>query len=414
MLWLFFARQIANLAYTPFTAALTALLVGEVKHSYPFSSCRSNGRRGRRGRRAGPLADSGWLSVVFPRNQGAGGLSGHLRRIFLTCALDFDLFPQFYRCSLNQAVGLDLPGAEILRRPPVPVRCQLLRCKPIYWLGIVLLLWLFPANSLLAGGLEPIRFAPLPLQNRAATALAFLPMVRHLESELGRPVELVYFDRHSEVLAAFEAGDIQLVFLGPLPYLTLLNKSAAIEPVIFFREESGLAQYRCALIGFLDDITTIYKKTNLKIGLTQALSTCGYLGAKAVLADWRGLDLDALDYVYLGTHEQVALAVVSGQVDVGSVRDEFVNHYAKLGVTALAYSDWLPAVGLYAHRELLGEETILAIRNLLLATPADIYRNWGTTISHGMVQLSERDLQSLYAIGDPLSIPPPPPALPGR
>jgi len=270
------------------------------------------------------------------------------------------------------------------------------------------LVWASSVHPAQGGKSDPIRFAPLPMQNRTATTTAFLPMLRHLESQLGRPIELVYYDRHEQILNAFKAGDIQLVFLGPLPYLTLMHQSVAIEPIVFFLEETGLAKYRCALIAFAEDQNETTPQSELKIGLTQPFSTCGYLGAKSLLLQWQGLDLDNLDYIYLGTHEKVALEVVAGKVNLGTVKDEFVIKFAELGISALAYSDWLPATGIFANAELLGQDVVAEIRAVLLATPALVYRNWGSMISHGMVQLSDIDLQSLYALGDPLSIPLPP------
>lgn len=287
----------------------------------------------------------------------------------------------------------------------MPLLIRLLRHALI---GLALSGLLLLPHLLLASEEGSIRFAPLPLHNRAATTIAFLPMVEYLAAKLGQPVELVYYDRHAEVLDAFSAGEIQLVYLGPLPYVVLAQRSQAVEPVVFFREATGLAQYRCALIAFADDVPALRTQTVMRVGLTQPLSTCGYLGGRAVLQRWRGLVLDELEYAYLGSHEQVALSVVAGEVAVGSVKDEFVQHFASLGIEVLAYSDWLPATGLFAHRDHLGTAKIAEIRSILLETPTQVYQTWGSSIGHGMAALSDQDLQALYALGDPSSIPEPP------
>ncbi len=252
---------------------------------------------------------------------------------------------------------------------------------------------------------QPLRFAPLPMENREAIVKAFNPLVTYLERQLQHPVEMVYIDAHQEILAAFEQDELDLVFLGPLPYVTLRRRMPEVEPLVFFMEPAGDARYRCALVTFLGDDIALSQLRGQPFGLTSRLSTCGYLGAEAMVRDHAGLSLKDIAYRYLGTHEAVIFAVVRGEVVAGSVKDEFAHKYTPLGITIQAYSDWVPATGLFANTRTLDADQIQRVRAILLATPEKEYSQWGETIRHGMAPASDDAYAGFREFGDPAGIP---------
>jgi len=254
----------------------------------------------------------------------------------------------------------------------------------------------------------PIRFAPLPMENREVTVKAFLPLVEHLQKELGQPVELVYFDRYDDIVEGFIADKLDIAFFGPLPYLTMRERNPATDPLIFFREADGSTRYRCALVAFVDDRVKLSQLKGKRVGLTQRLSTCGYLGTDHILRKHAGLSLDATHYRYIGSHEKVIRAVVGGEFDVGGVKEEFAVKFATLGVKIIARSDEVPAVGLAGNGHTLDADIRARIRRVLLDTPKSVYQTWGATISHGMAPASDAEFATLRAFGDIKAIPPDP------
>jgi phosphonate transport system substrate-binding protein len=256
-----------------------------------------------------------------------------------------------------------------------------------------------------AFGTTPLRIAPLPMENREATVKAFNPVVKYLQQQLGRSVELVYFDKNSEIVAALQSGTLDLGMLGPLPYVTLRKRAVPVEPLVLFREANGESRYRCALVVFGGDSTSLRKLRGKRVALTQPLSTCGYLGTNAILRQHAGITLEETRYSYLNTHEAAALAVVGGEADAAGIKDEFAIKYAGLGLTIAAYSDWVPGLGLFANRTTLSDMEITDIRRILLATPAAAYQNWGNAMRYGMTHASDKDFDPLRKLGDPASIP---------
>ncbi|WP_146164775.1 PhnD/SsuA/transferrin family substrate-binding protein [Desulfonatronum sp. SC1] len=272
-------------------------------------------------------------------------------------------------------------------------------------LGISILLALPLLLSSVATATQPIRFAPLPMESREVIVRAFNPLVAYLEKQLQDPVEMVYFDDRQEILTAFEQDELDLVFLGPLPYVALRQRMPEVEPLVFFMEPAGDARYRCALITFFGDDIVLSELRGQPFGLTSRLSTCGYLGAEAMVRDHADLSLKDIAYRYLGTHEAVIFAVVRGEVVAGSVKDEFAHKYAPLGITIRAYSDWVPATGLFANARTLDADHIQRIRSILLATPPEEFDQWGVTIRHGMAPASDDAYAGFREFGDPAEIP---------
>ncbi len=254
---------------------------------------------------------------------------------------------------------------------------------------------------------EPIRIAPLPMENREATVKAFNPVVTYLEQQLGHPVELVYFDKNSEIVSALQNRTLDIGMLGPLPYVTLRQQGAAVEPLVLFKEANGEARYRCALVTFSGEGPKIKQLRHKRIALTQPLSTCGYLGTNAILRQHAGISLEETQYRYLNTHEAAALAVVSGEADAAGIKDEFAVKFAPLGITSVAFSEWVPALGLFASRARLDPKRIEEIRRALLNTPASVYQRWGNTMKFGMVSAQDIDFETVRRLGDPTSVPKP-------
>jgi len=282
----------------------------------------------------------------------------------------------------------------------------------VWWARRCAVLLLCFVASVLIGGLvraaEPIRFAPLPVENRDLTVRTYLGLVAHLERQLGRPVTLLYFDRHDEVIDRFVAGQLDLAVVGPLPYVMMRRQQAATEPLVFFREPAGNTAYHCALIVAAGTPPRLADLRHKRIGLTQRMSTCGYLGANAILIKQAGFSLAKADYRYLGSHEKVVRAVAAGTVDVGVVKEEYARKYATLGLQVLALSEAVPPLTLVGNRATLGEATLKSIRQLLPATPAEVYRQWGGSIQHGMEAADDAAFAALRAFGDPEAIPPAP------
>jgi len=261
-------------------------------------------------------------------------------------------------------------------------------------LGLCLFL-VWQAQSLAA---EALRFAPLPLENRETVIRQFSPLLAYLQTKTGQPVRFVFYDNYDDILQAFANAQIDLAYLGPLPYTRLRQSFTQAEPLVQFREADGSVLYRCVLAAFRGDRIRLPALKNRTLGLTQPLSTCGDLSVNGLLKKHAGFGLQQTSYRYLGTHEAVALAIVSGEVAAGGMKEAIARKYAGLGLEVLAQTELLPGFALVANRGTLKPEHVEQLRKLMLATPESIYKEWGAPIRHGVNRAADGDYASVRAL----------------
>ncbi len=263
------------------------------------------------------------------------------------------------------------------------------------YIGLCLFL-VWQAQSLAA---EILRFAPLPLENRETVIRQFSPLLAHIEANSGQPTRFVFFDNYDDILQAFANAQVDLAYLGPLPYTRLRQRFAQAEPLVQFREADGSIMYRCVLAAFRGDHIRLPALKNRALGLTQHLSTCGDLSVNSLLQKHAGFGLQQTPHRYLGTHEAVALAIVSGEVAAGGMKESIARKYAGLGLEVLARTDLLPGFVLVANRATLSPSRITQLRQMLLTTPESVYSHWGAPIRHGMNPAADSDYANVRRLG---------------
>jgi len=245
---------------------------------------------------------------------------------------------------------------------------------------------------------EPLRFAPLPLENRETVTRQFSPLLTYLEKTQARPARFVFFDDYEDLLVAFSRNQVDLAYLGPLPYVRLRQRHPQAEPLARFLEADGGDLYRCALVAFRGDRVRIADLRHRLIGLTQPLSTCGYLAVNGMLRAQAGFGLDQTRHRYLGSHEAVALASIAGEVAAGGMKESLARKYAGLGLEVLASTGPFPGFALVANRATLGDAGVESLRRALLQAPREEYARWGAPIRHGMAPAKDADYRGARAL----------------
>lgn len=255
----------------------------------------------------------------------------------------------------------------------------------------------------------PIRFAPLPMENREALVVQFRPMVEYLEQKLGRAIVFDFSESYDKILEKFLSNRIDLAYLGPLPYVELRAKDDHAEPLIHFREASGQPMYTCSIVRFADKPIKLQGLSNHNIALTQPLSTCGYLSVNGLLLE-HGSSLADNRYRYLDKHDAVALAVIRGEFDAGGLKTAIARRYTHMGLTILAETPPFPGFGLIGNRATLSQETLEAIRQAMIRLdPAgadkEMLARWGGSIGYGAVQATDADYRTVRTYKGELEIP---------
>ena len=244
---------------------------------------------------------------------------------------------------------------------------------------------------------QTLRFAPLPMQDPETVVREVRPMLAYLSRELGVEVAIDYSTSYDEVLERFRGGEVDLAYLGPLPYVLLREQYPHARPLVAFREPGGDALYTCSVVMFADDRRPMRELAGESVALTQPLSTCGYL-ATAHLLGSGGVQLQDTRYRYLEHHDDVALAVVRGEVMAGGLKTHIARKYAHLGLQALAETEPLPGFALVVNDETVSEEHRRELREALVrlapgqsAADAERMAEWGESLRHGAQPVSNED-----------------------
>lgn len=268
----------------------------------------------------------------------------------------------------------------------------------------LVLLWMM---SCVTAQANTYRFAPLPMQEPEQIAREVLPMLAYLEAETGLRFELVYSESYEELIQLFAQGDIDLSYLGPLPYVRLQARLAEIEPLVVFREAQGAALYTCALVHFAGDPLPVDEQAEC-YALTQPLSTCGFLATASLLRD-REVDLHQACYCYLGRHDQVALAVVRGEFAMGGLKTQIARQFAHLGLAVLAETPPLPSFALVANQQTMTPNDRAQLQRVLLELDperdADLMSSWGPALRYGTQAIEDADYAPVRALLQDIAIP---------
>ncbi|MHB1358961.1 MAG: PhnD/SsuA/transferrin family substrate-binding protein [Rhodocyclaceae bacterium] len=226
---------------------------------------------------------------------------------------------------------------------------------------------------------ETLVFTPLPKENPETVVAQWKPLLNQVGKALGVTVRIEYVANYGEIIDKFRAGKIDLAQLGPLPYVALRETFEPVAPLVHLNESDGRADYTCALVVSAEsklaarDLKAIKSR---KVALTQPLSTCGYLAADSLLREAGGA-LENNYYRYLGQHDAVALAVMRGEFDLGSMKTQIARKYAGLGLAVIAETAPLPGFALVANAVTVSPERISQIRKLLLDADAATRSGWG-------------------------------------
>ncbi|MBW9262755.1 MAG: PhnD/SsuA/transferrin family substrate-binding protein [Candidatus Thiodiazotropha sp. (ex. Lucinisca nassula)] len=238
-----------------------------------------------------------------------------------------------------------------------------------------------------------LRFAPLPLEDKKIIHEQFQGLASFLSGETGHKLKMVFFHDYARIIDAFGKDEIDLAYLGPLPYVVLKKQFEAQQPVVCFRDTQGEASYTCSLVVFEDSGMTLNNLRDVHIGLTQPYSTCGYLAVSQMLAHADlSIDGDGNRFSYAGSHSKAALGVVRGEYDVAGVKTAISKRYLHMGLKRIAESTHFPGFALIANTNTVKPEEIVSIRRALLTldpqkTEKDRKRvsRWGKQFRNGAV-----------------------------
>lgn len=233
-----------------------------------------------------------------------------------------------------------------------------------------------------------LRIAPLPTNNKTQTIEAIVPLFSYIEKISKIKTQYIYEKEYDEIIKKFKNNEIDIAILGPLPYLKLRETTQKSEPIIEFKNDQDKGFYRCVLAKFGND--TIDFNKQIKVALTQPLSTCGYYMTQQLLKNQYNIALQNQRYDYKMSHSAALTSVLEGDFHLAGVKESIAEDFSSLGVEIVAKSDLVPEFALVVNTQTLSTKQIKIIRDLILSIPPSTYKQWKGFLCNGFLKADKK------------------------
>ena len=177
-----------------------------------------------------------------------------------------------------------------------------------------------------------------PLEEPEKMKKRFMPLAEYLGGRLGVQVEIIPGQDMGATVNDLGSGHTDIAFLGPTTYVEARHKYG-VEALV---KSVGKGQpFTRSVIVTKDDspITTLAELRGRSFAFGSERSTSSHLMPRAML-DELGIKLhDLREYRYLGRHDSVAKAVLSGEFDAGGIMETVARQYMSQGLRVLQFSE---------------------------------------------------------------------------
>jgi phosphonate transport system substrate-binding protein len=170
---------------------------------------------------------------------------------------------------------------------------------------------------------DKVRIVYLPFAGEAKSLDLFDPWTKHLEKELGVPVEGVSFDSYERTIAYLAKGEFEIAYLSPAMYASA-SSMTKLSVIAMELDAAGNPGYRSLMISRKDSGIKYPKDIKGKtLAFTEVDSTSGF----QVPLTFFLMDLNttpaqfAGKVVFAGSHANVVKGVMDGTYDVGATND---------------------------------------------------------------------------------------------
>lgn len=192
-------------------------------------------------------------------------------------------------------------------------------------------LLLFPANQTLAT--ESLILSIHPYQSATKLLQAYTPLAEYLGNELGVPVQIQIAPDYAVHVQRIGKNEVDLAYMGPASYVELVNKYGN-KPIIARQYINGNPTFQGKFIARKDSaINSIADLNGKRFAFGDKGSTMSHLVPQYMLIE---ANIQLKTAKFLGSHDNVALGVLTGDYDAGAVKEAVFYKYSARGLKAIA------------------------------------------------------------------------------
>ncbi len=207
-------------------------------------------------------------------------------------------------------------------------------------------------------------FGVHPFKKPTELKKMFTPLIQYLEEELDAEISFRSASDYEEAMTNIIEGKVDFSYLGPAGYSLLNSQHPGKLQIGAAVLNKGKPTYNGFFIvkeGSAYSSVADLKGKKIAFGDRNSTLSC-YLPAYMLIQ--AGI-FDSVSYQFLGSYDNVALAVINGVFDGGGIKPEIANKYIGRGIKVIATSE-----PIYEHLIVIGpnvgETTKTRVRKALL------------------------------------------------
>ena len=210
-----------------------------------------------------------------------------------------------------------------------------------------------------------LRFGVVPLQEPSVMFRKFSPLSEYLTKKLNRKVDLKVAIDMEGAVNDIGQNVTQLCAMGPANYIEASGKFGL--RVIARALRKGKPFHRAAIIVRADSsIQSVKDLKGKSFAFVSPKSATGHIAPLATLKDGGITVHDLTYYEFLGNHDKVAKAVLSGDFEAGGLMEETAESHRGGGLRVLQFSPEIPEFNVCSNPS-VDEKTVNAVRDALIS-----------------------------------------------
>jgi phosphonate transport system substrate-binding protein len=239
----------------------------------------------------------------------------------------------------------------------------------------------------------------------------FKPLAGFLSQRIGQAVEVRIGESYESHVNAIIQGRLDLAYIGPALLVRLMRlKDRHAVPYLLARLEIGGKSTYTGKIFTREgsDIRTLEDLKGCHFAFGSASSTMSHLVPRQLIYE-AGVDVeDFASYGFYSSHDNVALAVLSGDADAGAVKEAVFDKYRHKGIVAIATTPeisehlFVAPAGADPHKVRLLKQHLLSLSTGGPETIRTLYPIKRTATA--LVGVKEEDYKILESIIDKLRL----------
>lgn len=202
----------------------------------------------------------------------------------------------------------------------------------------------------------------------------FSPLVAYLEKKIGRKIKFTVAKSYEDNTTKLGEDLADIVYMGPAAYVIMSEKYPK-KRIITCLTVNGRPTYKGYIFTRSDNpAQKLADLTGKSFASSSKKSTMSYVVPRYMFIE-AGVPFPEKELQFRGNHNNIALAVLAGDVNAGAVKEKTYHKYEARGLKPIAITPEIPEHPFVAGNK-LDDDTYRKIKQAMLAinTPEDVQR----------------------------------------